>query len=279
MGPTSTRRRRTWGPSLAGLGRSQVARCPLRRCVAGPSLYGGGLSSRTLVRANGRRWDNRAVIRLPVTAWAGDGAPVEVRMEGGRVETEALPEAEVEVAGITEDEVREEAGTGPGQGGEALRVALRARRGRGRAAPVHPEGRPRAAGARPAARAAPRGLQPKGTDASPPLTPKAKGCPSEVPIAGDPPSVVLSGPIERLDRRAGTRRDGRVTDDELAAAWAQAGASSRDRQAEPVSDVRRSPRPFPHRGTPGTARAGRGPFGPSMVGAYAPQPPPSGSPS
>ena len=51
-----------------------------------------------------------------------------------------------------------------------------------------------------------------------PMTTKIKGYPFEVPIADDPPSVVLSDQVKSLDWRArSARRKGRVTGAELAA--------------------------------------------------------------
>ena len=62
------------------------------------------------------------------------------------------------------------------------------------------------------------------------MTTKIKGYPFEVPVVGDPPSVVLSDQVKSLDWRARrARRKGRVTDAELAVVRARAGALIRGR--------------------------------------------------
>ena len=50
-----------------------------------------------------------------------------------------------------------------------------------------------------------------------PMTTQVKGYPFEVPIAGEPPAVVLADQIKSLDWRARrANRKGRVSDEELA---------------------------------------------------------------
>lgn len=81
------------------------------------------------------------------------------------------------------------------------------------------------AGHRPALVLSPAGYNRIGLMLCCPMTTKAKGYPFEVPIAGEPPSVVLSDQVKSLDWRArGARRKGQVTGDELAAVRARAGA-------------------------------------------------------
>lgn len=186
------------------------------------------------MRATVRKWGNSAAVRLPAAVMQAArlelDAAVDVREEDGRVVIGPVREAEIVLtnllAGITDNNMHGEIGTGPAWGrrgsvsvsyipeaGDVVWLRFTLQTG-------HEQ-----AGHRPAVVVSPASYNRISLMLCCPMTTRIKGYPFEVRIEGELPSVVLTDQVKSLDWRVrGARRKGVVTPAELAAVRAKAGA-------------------------------------------------------